>query len=159
MSCGLCLQKLVQKKIAEDPSKGPAYKNSMYIAGISYVGMGLIMKAVLNALLPQSTIAVLSAQTVVFTAVLEYLMLQGEMKTRTMICLAVIIGGIVLSMCGANIIDGEYSFEELRPLFVTRTSILVTTSSIAAIVAVREFLKITSSKNPGNAVPFVSVYV
>lgn len=140
-STGLCLQKLVHRKIAADASQGPAFKHSLYFAGVAYVAIGLFLKAFIDVLLPQSAIAPLSAQTVVYSTLLEYLFLQGEMNRLTIASIIVTSGGMVLATWGANTTDGQYSLHDLWELFMTQESIIVSASLFAAIIGMREFLK------------------
>ena len=140
-SSGLCLQKLVHRKIAADPEQGPAIKHSLYMAGLAYVAIGLILKAFIDVLLPQSAIAPLSAQSVIYTTILEYLFLEGEMNRLTGLCILVITVGVVVATLGANTCDAQYSLHDLWGLFMTQQSIVVSGSLFAAVVGMREFLK------------------
>lgn len=72
-STGLCLQKIVQRKMASTPSHGPVSRNRWYIAGITYVFVGQILKVFVNVMVPMTVIAPLSAQTILVSTVLEWL--------------------------------------------------------------------------------------
>jgi len=143
-SSGLCLQKVVYKRIAEDPEQGPAYKHSLYIAGVAYVTVGLFLKGVIDVLLPQSAIAPLSAQTVLYSSLLEYMFLEGEMTRLTGVALCIISIGIVIASFGSNTVDGEYSLHDLWEHFMRKTSIIVSASLVAALITFREILRNSS---------------
>ena len=103
-SSGLCLQKIVHKRVSADSSIGPLYKQPTYIAGthslpqyllahshtislpqpgIAYVVLGQLLKTLVNVMLPQSTIAPLSCQTIIYSTFFEYLFVDGEMSVKT----------------------------------------------------------------------------
>ena len=145
MSAGLCLQKMVAQNAAANPSRGPAHKQSMYMAGIGYVSMGFVMRMVVHAMLPLSAIAPLSSFTVIFTTLLEYLILKTDIDSITMACLALVFLGTLMSILGANLSDEEYSFEILRPMFLDKTSVIMSVTLFAFIFTCREFLRNTAS--------------
>lgn len=141
-SAGLCLQKVVHKRINNNPDLAPAYKHSLYLAGVAYVALGLILKTFLDFLLPLSTVAPLSAQTVVYSTFFEYLFLDGELSRISMISLAFIVIGIIVSAIGANIDDGSgYNLHDIWNLFMTETCVVLSGTLLAIIIGLREFFK------------------
>lgn len=143
-SSGLCLQKAVHKKIAENPELGPPSRHTLYIAGVAYVGMGLLLKALLYVLLPQSAAAPLSAQTILFSSVLEYLFLGGPMKRITAAALLTMGTGIILATLGANTLDGEYSLVDLFNNFKSVSAIVSTAGAAALVLTIREVARSSS---------------
>lgn len=145
MSSGLCLQKVVHHKIASNPLLAPASRHTLYIAGVAYVGIGLALKALVDILLPQSASAPLSAQTILYTSVLEYLFLDGgDMKRLEAVAFVTIAAGIVLATFGANTVDGEYSLKDLLKLYERAVSIIATASMAALLLTVREIARTSS---------------
>lgn len=96
-STGLCLQKIVHRKVLADPSSGPVYAHSLYIAGLGYVSLGLLLKLVVDALIPQSTVAPLSSLGVMFSVILEYLFLDADMSWMSGAAVVLIAGISLLS--------------------------------------------------------------
>ena len=141
MSAGLCLQKLVAQNAAENPSRGPAHRQTMYMAGVGYVGLGFVMRLLVHAILPLSAMAPLSSFTVIFTTMLEYVILKAEVDNITIVCLTVVFLGTLMAVLGANLSDEEYSFEILRPMFLTRSSVVMSVTLFALIFTSREFLR------------------
>ena len=45
--------------------------------------LGQLLKTLVNVLLPQSTIAPLSCQTIIYSTFFEYLFVDGEMSVKT----------------------------------------------------------------------------
>ena len=141
-SAGLCLQKVVHKRILNNPELAPAHKHPLYLAGVAYVALGLILKTALDFLLPLSTVAPLSAQTVVYSTFFEYLFLDGELSRISIISLIFVIIGIIVSMMGANIDDGSgYNLHDLWHLFMTETCVILSGSLLAIIIGLREIFK------------------
>lgn len=150
-SSGLCLQKIVHKRVSADPSIGPLYKQPTYIAGIAYVVLGQLLKTLVNVLLPQSTIAPLSCQTIIYSTFFEYLFVDGEMSVKTGVSLLLSIVGIVIAMFGANFDDGEYSVTALADLFKREAAILCTALFITIIVTGRFYSNYESSFSSSTA--------
>lgn len=146
MSSGLCLQKAVHRKIANNPSLAPASRHTLYLAGVAYVGMGLMLKAVIDILLPQSANAPLSAQTILYTSAMEYLFLDGTIKRVEAAALLIISVGIVMATLGANTVDGEYGLRDLFNLYERAVSIVATAVLAALLLTIREIAR-TSSVN------------
>ena len=145
ISTGLCLQKLVTRNESNNNSNNrPYYTNSMYIAGLGYVGIGFFLKVFVHAILPLSALAPLSSFTVIFTTILEYAILHVEIDRLSVICLSIVFVGTVLSILGANLIDEEYSFESLRPLFLDQTSLIMSITLFVFVLTCREFAKHTN---------------
>jgi multidrug transporter EmrE-like cation transporter len=115
--------------------------------GISYVFVGYILRTLLNAFLPLSTIAVLAALTIVFTMILEYLIFKKKFKKIIIICLFSVLSGVIICLFSANIIDEEFTIESLRPLFLSPTSLIYTLSLIIMILLLQEFLNLFVSNN------------
>jgi uncharacterized membrane protein len=102
--------------------------------------MGYLLRTLLNAFLPLSTIAVLAALTIVFTMTLEYLILKINLKKIIIICLISVLSGVITCLFSANIIDEEFTIENLRPLFLSPISLIYSLSLIIIILLLQEFL-------------------
>jgi hypothetical protein len=107
--------------------------------------MGLLLKVLLDMLLPQSANAPLSAQTILYTSIFEYLFLDGDMKRVTVAALVIMSLGIVLATLGANTIDGEYSLRDLFNLYERAISIIATAALAALVLTIREIARASSS--------------
>ena len=152
-SAGLCLQKVVHKRILNNPDLAPAHKHPLYLAGVAYVALGLILKTSLDFLLPLSTVAPLSAQTVVYSTFFEYLFLDGELSRISIISLIFVIIGIIVSMMGANIDDGSgYNLHDLWHLFMTETCVILSGSLLAIIIGLREIFKSPPSSSSSSSI-------
>mmetsp|Transcript_18649 Transcript_18649/g.16893 ORF Transcript_18649/g.16893 Transcript_18649/m.16893 type:complete len:631 (-) Transcript_18649:26-1918(-) len=164
LSSGLCLQKLVQKNQDTDrrtnnssinPSisstNGSNLNNnkifSYRIAGMTYVTLGVLIQCFVDVLLPLSTIAPLSAQTIIYTTILEFIFLDGELTRFTMICLSLIVFGIITCVNGSIYMDGFYSLPTLISIFTVKYKIIIVLLSIGVLVTLREIGKSRSYSN------------
>jgi hypothetical protein len=119
-------------------------KNPKYIAGLSYVVIGLVLRAFIDVMLPQSAASLLSAQSVVCTNILEYLFLDGAMDANIIIGLVITSLGIIFGSWGANIDDGVYSMDDLWGNFVRAETIIVTGAIIALLLSAQQLISFTA---------------
>jgi Magnesium transporter NIPA len=103
-----------------------------------------VLRVTLYGFLPLSTLAPLSALTIVFSIILEYYILHDEMKQITIICSFFIIIGVGICSLSANIVDESYSLKSLQSLFFIRFNFIMTVSLGAALLCCKQFLKLTS---------------
>ena len=103
-----------------------------------------MLRVTLYGFLPLSTLAPLSALTIVFSIILEYYILHDEMKQITIICSFFIIIGVGICSLSANIVDESYSLKSLQSLFFIRFNFIMTISLGAALLCCKQFLKLTS---------------
>jgi Magnesium transporter NIPA len=103
-----------------------------------------VLRVTLYGFLPLSTLAPLSALTIVFSIILEYYILHDEMKQITIICSFFIIIGVGICSLSANIVDESYSLKSLQSLFFIRFNFIMTISLGAALLCCKQFLKLTS---------------
>jgi hypothetical protein len=99
----------------------------------------------LYAFLPLSTMAVLAALTIVFTMILEYLIFKKKFIKIIIICLFSVLSGVIICLFSANIIDEKFTIENLRPLFLSPTSLIYTLSLVMMIftyLLLQEFLNL-----------------
>lgn len=115
-----------------------------FISGVLYVCIGYVLRVTLYGFLPLSTLAPLSALTIVFSIILEYYILNYEMKQITIICSFFIIIGVGICSLSANIVDESYSLKSLQSLFFIRFNFIMTVSLGAAVLCCKQFLKLTS---------------
>jgi hypothetical protein len=141
-STGLCLQKMHLKKLKASPDAVQSYSDTKYIAGISYVAIGLLLKAPICVMLPQVTIALMSAQTVLYSSILEFLFLKNQMSKVTVACLLAILIGIVVGVSGSTIGDPVYSFIEVWDLFFSFRAISFSLVCLACIFGVSECMRV-----------------
>jgi hypothetical protein len=141
-STGLCLQKMHLKRLKSSPDVVQSYSDTKYIAGISYVAIGLFLKAPICVMLPQVTIALMSAQTVLYSSVLEFLFLKSQMNRVTVACLLVILMGIVVGVSGSTIGDPVYSFVEIKDLFFSFRAVSFSLVCLACIFGISEFMRV-----------------
>ena len=113
-------------------------------AGVLYVCIGYVLRVTLYGFLPLSTLAPLSALTVVFSLVLEHFILHDEMKQIAIICSFLIIVGVSICTMSANIVDESYTLKSLQSLFFVRFNFIMTVSLGAAVLCCKQFLKLTS---------------
>ena len=112
--------------------------------GVLYVCIGYVLRVTLYGFLPLSTLAPLSALTVVFSLILEHFILHDEMKQIAMICSFFIIVGVSICTMSANIVDERYTLKSLQSLFFVRFNFIMTVSLGAAVLCCKQFLKLTS---------------
>jgi len=143
-STGLCLQKLHlrQQKTQSESSSG----GTKYIAGIAYVAIGLLLKAPISVMLPQVTVALMSAQTVLYSCILEYLFLRSHMSRTTAVCLLAIFCGIILGVGGSSFADLDYSFMDIVDLFFSFRAISFTVVCLGCMCCAAEFCKVAISE-------------
>ena len=155
-SGGILLQKLVKAKVEDNPSLGPEFMHFRYLAGLVSVVIGLICKTIICAILPQLALAALSAQSYIYTLVLESLFLSEiDMPFVSIISTLVVFIGIVLAVLSSDIIDIDYSLESVHELF-TQTTSLIFCGVIAAVLFVPKFL-LSSSGKSGDDVTDLSI--
>ena len=106
--------------------------------------MGYVLRVSLYGFLPLSLLAPLSALTVIFSVILEHVILKEELQKITIICLIFIFIGVILCVLTGNIIDESYTLEALQNLFLEENNFILTISLFAIILCCREFLRHTS---------------
>lgn len=114
-SIGLCIQRVYLSN-----------KNFVYTIGILFVVIGQICKMVNDGILPLSIVAPLSAQTVIYTKVLDVFFASEEISNMLIISVSVICFGILVSLFGGNVIDDDYNFSNLFHLFTRPNMLLLT---------------------------------
>ena len=148
-SSGICLQKLHSIRIKSvnksQMNNNPSYSNdAIYYIGFLYVAVGLALKAITFTLLPQTIIAVLSAQNFIYTTLLEFSILGNKINKLTTSCLLIVSIGLIISVFGIGDIENEdYSFSDVWELFLTVQSITLTVSSIAFMIGMIELFRIS----------------
>ena len=85
-----------------------------YFAGLGCVLLGAGGAFVCDGMLPQSTLAPLTCQIIVYKVALGRLVLGERVPKRTWLAVAVMGAGMVVSLCGANLVDGSYRLEGIR---------------------------------------------
>ena len=106
--------------------------------------MGYILRVTLYGFLPLSMLAPLSALTVIFTIILEYIILKEDIKKLTIICLLLIFIGVVTCVLTGNIVDETYSLEILQNLFLEQKTFILSISLFSIVLCWREFLRQTT---------------
>jgi hypothetical protein len=134
----------IQQASLKDPEAKPLLKNPKYVAGISYVLIGLVLRGFIDMLLPQSAAALLSAQSVVYTNILEYFFLDGAMDVNIVVGLVTTSSGIIFGSWGANTNDGVYSMSDLWHNFVHVETIIITGIIIGMLMGARQVLSFSA---------------
>jgi Magnesium transporter NIPA len=127
-----------------------------FLPGVLYVCVGYILRIALYGFLPLSTLAPLSAITIICSIALEYVVLKDELKQITVICSVCIMAGVVMCIFSANLIDENYSLQSIQSLFLVRFNFVMTVSLCATILCCKEFLKQTTFFVNKNVIPKVS---
>jgi hypothetical protein len=127
-----------------------------FLPGVLYVCVGYILRIALYGFLPLSTLAPLSAITIICSIALEYIVLKDELKQITVICSVCIMAGVVMCIFSANLIDENYSLQSIQSLFLVRFNFVMTVSLCATILCCKEFLKQTTFFVNKNVIPKVS---
>ena len=132
-------------------------KNPKYIAGISYVVIGILIKPFIDMLLPMSTAAVLSAQSIICTYIIEYIFAARSMDYKLVISLVLIFLGICVGTYSANIVDGIYSIDDIRHMFINVNTIVTTAVIVALLVGSRQILAYSAGGMKTSGGLFLSV--
>ncbi len=153
-SAGLCLQKLYISKSKTDPKAAVDYYHKYYIAGVGYVALGVMLKAAIYLLLPQIAIALLSAQTVVYTVIFEHFSLDVPIGNVTFVCALFILFGIALGAHGIDMFDTNYSYAQLWSLFISLSGLAFSFVCVAvpAMMAYYEHMLQSSTSASGTSV-------
>lgn len=151
-AAGLCLQKLHIKQQSlphNDQNSGYSFRSTLLIAGVCYVGLGLLLKIFYYVMIPQILIAVLSAQTVIYTIIFEYIFLAVRINLTTRLCITGVVIGTILTLLGVTVEDEAYSFVQLWELWLSTSTLLFTAVSVAIITAISNFfrLRLASASN------------
>ena len=112
-----------------------------YLAGLGCVMLGATSSIFCDGLLPQSTLAPLTCQTIVYKILLGRVLLKEEVTTVTWVALSLMVTGMVVSVCGANLYDGSYTLATLLDLFLQPTALLYTVLSGLVLFVLRRVLK------------------
>ena len=151
-SGGIVLQKIVKQKVEIDSSQGPEFAHFKYLAGLVCVVVGLICKTIICALLPQLTLAALSAQSFIYTIVFEHMFLddQPELPFLSIFAAIVVFMGIILSVLSSDIVDVDYSLEALHTVFIAPEA-LIFSGVLVAVIFLPRFC-MSSGKGSANTV-------
>lgn len=139
-SGGMVLQKMVKKHVEVNPDAGPEFAHFKYIFGLVAVVVGLLCKTVICGLLPQLTLAALSAQSFLYSAILEYLFLDVSLSWVSIGSLLVCFVGLSLAIIGSEIADVDYSLRNLESLYLRTSAIIFSSSGVIFLVVPRLFL-------------------
>jgi len=145
IASGICMQKIYAKRKQEDQkSSTSAFKDWTYVIGVIYVGIGLLLKIPIFALVPQTSIAVLSAQNFLYTSALDYFILSAKMTKLTLFSAIAVTFGLILAIVeDTSSEDISYSFSNIMELFFSYQSIALTVSSVAFMVGMMELFRIS----------------
>jgi hypothetical protein len=138
------MQKLQAKNKREGKSADISYRDIVYMNGIAYVAIGLLLKVPIYALVPQTSIAVLSAQNFLYTTALDYFVLSTKMTQLTFTSVVVVFFGMVLAIAeNVNYEDVSFSFGDIMRIFFSYRSIAFTVSTIAFMIGMMELFRIS----------------
>jgi len=145
VASGICMQKMYAKRKQDGQKPSiPAFKDWTYVIGIIYVAIGLLLKIPIFSLVPQTSIAVLSAQNFLYTSALDYFILSTKMTKLTLFSAIAVAFGLILAVVkDTSSEDIIYSFSDIMVLFFTYQSIALTVSSVAFMVGMMELFRIS----------------
>ncbi len=148
-SGGIVLQKIVKQKVEIDNSQGPEIMHFRYFAGLVCVVVGLVCKTIICALLPQLTLAALSAQSFIYTIVFEHMFLddQAELPFLSIFAAGTVFIGIILSVLSSDIVDVDYSLETLHTIFIAPEALIFTGVLVVVIFLPRFCLSSSRGSN------------
>jgi hypothetical protein len=141
-SIGLTLQKKAREDCAENLENLSG--NYVYIAGLCYVGVSLILKLLVYALLPLVSITILSTQTIIFSYLTDHIWIR-EIDNNSMVflSLALISVGIIVATLGSNMRGDDFGpIFEIWDEVWTEESITFTVIAIALMLGVGEIFRV-----------------
>jgi len=139
-SGGMVLQKMVKMQVEAQPELGPEFSHFKYIFGLIAVVVGLLCKTAICGLLPQLTLAALSAQSFIYSCILEYLFLNASLSWISIGCIVVAAVGLCLGIIGSGIADVDYSLGALQSMYLRFPAIIFSSSGLAFLIVPRLFL-------------------
>jgi hypothetical protein len=95
-------------------------------AGVILIAVGLLIKMFICALLPQTILACLSPQSFIYTVMLERIYLSIDVEFVTLISIIIMVVGIGISLCSADISDSVYSMGSIERLMLRIPNVIVT---------------------------------
>jgi hypothetical protein len=151
IASGICMQKIYAKRKREGIISSPAFKDLTYLNGIVYVGIGLVMKIPIFIIVPQTSIAALSAQNFLYTSALDYLVLATKMTKLTLWSAVAVTFGLILTLVeDDNSEDVSYSIEDIIQLFFSNRSVILTISTIAFMICMMELFRVSQFETSSN---------
>ena len=116
-------------------------RDPQYLVGLGCVMLGALSSIVCDGLLPLSTLAPLSCQTVVYKILLSRVVLKEDVSRVTWAAMALMVVGMVVSVCGANLYDASYTLDILLDLFLQPKALLYTVLSGLVLFVLRRVVK------------------
>ena len=151
IASGICMQKIYARRKREGIVSSSAHKDTTYLNGIVYVGIGLMMKIPIFILVPQTSIAALSAQNFLYTSALDYLVLSTKMTKLTLLSAVAVTFGLILTLIeDENSEDISYSIEDIMQLFFSYQSVVLTISTIAFMICMMELFRVSQFEASSN---------
>ena len=149
------MQKIYAKRKREGFVSVSAYKDMTYLNGILYVAIGLVIKAPIFVLVPQTSIAALSAQNFLYTTALDFIVLSTKMTKLTLLSSTIVALGLILTLLeDENSEDVDYSFDDIMKLFFSYRSVALTVSTIAFVICMMELFRISQFEADSNFLLF-----
>lgn len=118
---GYCCQKWAHNQARDDPSCRPAVQQPIYIAGLFLLAIGTISAVVNLGLLGQTVQAPFAALTLIYNALLAHTVLKEVYSRYDFYSSLLIIGGVAISVFGAELSDvvtTEYDLKALLQLYI-----------------------------------------
>ena len=139
-SVGLLFQKIVKRRIEDNPEIGPAYCSTLYLVGVLLVTVGLFCKTIIFSMVPLTTLATLSPQPYIYSSILEMFFLDADVTLYGVSSIFVTVGGMATALLGANILDRDYSLNDIDGLFFQLSALITTGCCIAVVLIPRLFI-------------------
>jgi len=126
--------------------KGPIESSALlaeprYLIGLFFVVLGGASSLANDGLLPQSTLAPLTAQTILYKSLLSRWILRVPISRMHGFALITMSVGMVIATLGANLDDGVYSLQALLTMFEQPPALLYTVLAGLVLFVFRRIIK------------------
>mmetsp|Transcript_109492 Transcript_109492/g.317747 ORF Transcript_109492/g.317747 Transcript_109492/m.317747 type:complete len:187 (-) Transcript_109492:130-690(-) len=126
--------------------KGPIESSALlaeprYLIGLFFVVLGGASSLANDGLLPQSTLAPLTAQTILYKSLLSRWILRVPISRMHGFALVTMSVGMVIATLGANLDDGVYSLQALLTMFEQPPALLYTVLAGLVLFVFRRIIK------------------
>jgi len=113
-----------------------------YLCGLGCVFLGALGSFVCDGMLPQSTLAPLTCQIIVYKVLLGKLLLGDTVSRLTGCAVGTMVVGMVVSLFGANLADRDYTLKSLLDLFLAPAALAYSVLALMALFALRRMVKL-----------------
>lgn len=124
--------------------------DAKYVGGLGCVLLGALGSFVCDGMLPQSTLAPLTCQIIVYKVLLGKLLLGDAVSRLTACAVATMVVGMGVSLAGANLVDRDYTLETLLDVLLAPAAMAYSVLALLALFSLRRLVKLYYGDEFGN---------